>query len=104
MKRKRKPLTPEQEEIIRTKDFFDCILPGAIKFQTDYYIVGDTYRCAWVVREYPPVTEEQAILAQMADNSGVTLRIYHRLVEKAEQRKTCRTRFGEANCNPAATM
>lgn len=41
----------------------------------------------WVIREYPPSTEEQAILSQLADRSGVTLRIYHRLVETMEQRK-----------------
>ena len=41
----------------------------------------------WVIREYPPSTEEQAILSQLADRSGVTLRIYHRLVESMEQRK-----------------
>ncbi len=86
-KRKPKVLTPEQEEEIRTKDFFDMILPGTIKFLSDHYIVGDSYRCAWVIREYPPSTEEQAILSQLADRSGVTLRIYHRLVESMEQRK-----------------
>ena len=86
-KRKPKVLTPAQEEEIRTKDFFDCILPSTIKFMTDHYIVGDSYRCVWVIREYPPTTEEQAILAQLADRSGVTLRIYHRLVESMEQRK-----------------
>lgn len=53
----------------------------------DHYIIGDSYRCVWVIREYPPTTEEQAILAQLADRSGVTLRIYHRLVEAQEQRK-----------------
>ncbi len=41
----------------------------------------------WVIREYPPSTEEQAILSQLADRNGVTLRIYHRLVESMEQRK-----------------
>lgn len=87
LKRKPKVLTPEQMEEIRTKDFFDCILPGTIKFLSDHYIVGDSYRCAWVIREYPPSTEEQAILSQLADRSGVTLRIYHRLVESMEQRK-----------------
>ena len=86
-KRKQKVLTPEQAEEIRTKDFFDCILPGTIKFFADYYIVGDTYRCTWVIKEYPPNTETQAILSQLADRSGVTLRIYHRLVDSAEQRK-----------------
>ena len=86
-KRKPKVLTPVQVEEIRTKDFFDCILPSTIKFMTDHYIIGDSYRCVWVIREYPPTTEEQAILAQLADRSGVTLRIYHRLVEANEQRK-----------------
>ena len=86
-KRKPKVLTPAQAEEIRTKDFFDCILPGTIKFMSDHYILGDSYRCVWAIREYPPTTEEQAILAQLADRSGVTLRIYHRLVESVEQRK-----------------
>lgn len=86
-KRKPKVLTPEQAEEIRTKDFFDMILPGTIKFLSDHYILGDSYRCVWAIREYPPSTEEQAILSQLADRSGVTLRIYHRLVESMEQRK-----------------
>ena len=86
-KRKPKVLTPEQAEELRTKDFFDMILPGTVKFLSDHYILGDSYRCVWVIREYPPSTEEQAILAQLADRSGVTLRIYHRLVEAGEQRK-----------------
>ena len=87
LKRKPKILTPEQVEEIRTKDFFDMILPGTIKFLSDHYIVGDSYRCVWAIREYPPSTEEQAILSQLADRNGVTLRIYHRLVESMEQRK-----------------
>ena len=86
-KKKPKVLTPEQAEEIRTKDFFDMILPGTIKFLSDHYIVGDSYRCVWAIREYPPTTEEQAILSQLADRNGVTLRIYHRLVESTEQRK-----------------
>lgn len=86
-KRKPKVLTPQEQEEIRTKDFFDMILPGTIKFLSDHYIIGDSYRCVWAIREYPPSTEEQAILSQLADRSGVTLRIYHRLVESMEQRK-----------------
>ena len=84
---KPKVLTPAQMEEIWTKDFFDMILPGSVKFLSDHYIVGDSYRSVWVIREYPPSTEEQAILSQLADRSGVTLRIYHRLVESMEQRK-----------------
>lgn len=87
---KKKPntaVTEKTDDGIRTKDFFDCILPGNIKFLSDHYIVGDTYRSVWAVKEYPPTTEEQAIFSQLADKNGVTLRIYNRLVEAAEQRK-----------------
>lgn len=87
IKKKQKKLTPEQIEEIRTKDFFDMILPSTVKFLSDHYILGNSYLCVWAIREYPPTTEEQAILSQLADRSGVTLRIYHRLVESMEQRK-----------------
>ena len=83
----KKKISPEKAEKLDTKTFFDCVLPGIIKFNVDHYIVGDSYRCAWAVREYPPITEQQAIFARIADKNGVTLRIYHRLVEAAEQRK-----------------
>ena len=86
-KRKEKVLTQQQIDEIHTKDFFDMILPGTIKFLSDHYIIGDSYRCVWAIREYPPSTEEQAILSQIADRTGVTVRIYHRLVEAQEQRK-----------------
>ena len=32
-KRKPKVLTPEQADELRTKDFFDMILPGTVKFR-----------------------------------------------------------------------
>ena len=87
MKRKPKVMTPEQAEAFRTKEFFDMIAPGIVKFMPDHYIAGDSYRCVWVVREYPPTTETQAILAQLADRTGVTLHMYHRLVDHAEEHK-----------------
>ena len=83
----RKQATPEQLEAASVKSFFDCICPATVKFFTDHYIVGDSYRCAWAIREYPPSTEEQAILSHLADHSGVTLRLYSRLVEPQEQRQ-----------------
>lgn len=87
IKRKPKELTPEQKEVIYTKDFFDMILPATVSFKANYCIVGDSYRSIWAITEYAPTTEEQAILAQLADRNGVTLRHYHRLVEPLEQRK-----------------
>jgi type IV secretory pathway VirB4 component len=86
-KRKPKELTPEQKEEIYTKNFFDMILPATISFKANHIIVGDSYRCVWAVTEYAPTTEEQAILSQLADKNGVTLRLYNRLVEPLEQRK-----------------
>ena len=84
---KQKVLTPTEQEKIRTKDFFDCILPGVIKFMSDYYICGNSYKCVWVVNGYPPSTDAQALLSQLSDKAGVTLRFFHRLVEPMEQRK-----------------
>lgn len=86
VKEKAKVLTPEQQEENRTKDFFDCILPSNVKFHTDHYVIGDSYRSVWVIKEYPPTTEGQAILSQLSDRNGLTLRIYHRLVDSFEQR------------------
>lgn len=86
-KRKDRVITDEEQEEIRTKDFFDLITPSALRFFTGYYIIGDTYRMVWAVKEYPPSTEAQAVFSQIADRNGVTLKIYHRLVEPIEQRK-----------------
>ena len=84
---RRKKRALEKQERLAIKDFFDRILPGTLKFYSDHYICGDSYRCVWAIREYPPSTEEQAILSQLADRSHITLRIYNRLVDAAEQRK-----------------
>jgi len=37
----------------KIKDFLDMIAPGIIKFQTDHFICGNTFRCVWALREYP---------------------------------------------------
>ena len=86
-KQKRKKLSAEQLETVRIKDFFDRIVPSAVRFFTDHYICGNFYKSVWAVTEYPPTTEETAILAHLADRNGVTLRIYNRLVTAQEQRK-----------------
>ena len=84
---RRKKRALEKQERLAIKGFFDRILPGTLKFYSDHYICGDSYRCVWAIREYPPSTEEQAILSQLADRTHVTLRIYNRLVDSTEQRK-----------------
>ena len=82
-----KPFSREKSDRQEIKDFFDCVMPGTVKFLSDHYLVGDSYRCVWSVREYPPTTDEQCLFSRLADKNGVTLRIYHRLVEATEQRK-----------------
>lgn len=84
---KKKELSAQQLEAIETKSYFDRIVPGVIRFYTDHYICGNYYKCCWVITEYPPSTEETAILAHLADRNCVTLRIYNRLVTSMEQRK-----------------
>ena len=86
MARKRNPQSPPQEDV-KIKDFLDMIAPGIIKFNTDHFLCGNTYRCVWVLREYPTATEEQAILRHLGEKDGVTLRIYTRQVTAAEEKK-----------------
>ena len=63
------------------------IAPSVIRFNTDHYICGNTYRCVWALREYPTSTEEQAILRHLGEKHGVTLHIYTRLVTPLEERR-----------------
>ncbi len=83
-KRKRSKAASEDTHI---KDFLDMIAPSVIRFNTDHYICGNTYRSVWALREYPTATEEQAILRHLGEKDGVTLRIYLRQVTAQEERK-----------------
>ena len=87
LRKKKIELTEEEKEEIRIKDFFDRILPSTIKFLSDHYIIGDSYRCVWAIKEYPPTTEELALFSQLADRNNVTVRLYSRIVDAFEQRK-----------------
>jgi len=88
MPKKKKPIptrmSPQESQV---KDFFDMIAPGAVKFNVDHIIFGDTYRCIWAIREYPPQTTEQAILCRFGDKENVTVHIYSRFVDNMEQRR-----------------
>ena len=83
--RKKKTVTPVEDAKI--KDFLDMIAPGIIKFNVDHFICGNTFRCVWVLREYPSSTDEQAILRHLGEKDGVTLRIYTRQVTAGEEKK-----------------
>ena len=85
-KKKQIPVKVDKAEV-QIKDFFDMIAPSAVKFYSDYYIFGDTFRCVWAIREYPPMTSEQAILSRFGDKENVTLHIYSRYVDSMEQHK-----------------
>ena len=87
MKKRTKELNAEQIEEMSIKSYFDRIAPGVIKFYTDHYVCGNYYKSVWAITEYPPKTEQLAILAHLADKNGVTLRIYNRMVDSIEQDK-----------------
>jgi hypothetical protein len=76
-----------EQEPLDAKQYFDRIAPGVLRFFVDHNICGNFYKSVWAVTEYPPTTEVTAILAHLADRSGVTLRIYNRPVSGMEQRK-----------------
>ena len=86
MKRERTMPAPPAGDV-RIQEFLDMIAPSVIKFETDHFICGNTFRCVWALREYPTATEEQAILSHLGEKDGVTLRIYTRHVTPVEERK-----------------
>ena len=63
------------------------IAPSIVKFETGYYICGNTFRCIWALREYPTSTDDLAILRHLGEKHGVTLHIYTRMVSPLEERK-----------------
>ena len=85
----RLPVIPSREKKPEPlpKDFLDIVAPGAVKFNTDHYILGNSYRTAFALRGYPTSTEELALLQHLGAKSGVTLSIYARQVTPAEERK-----------------
>ena len=103
MARKIKSQSPPQEDA-RIQEFLDMIAPSVIKFNTDHFICGNTYRCVWALREYPTATEKQAILRHLGEKDGVTLRIYTRHVTPVEEKKIIsnaanKNRLNKSNTN-----
>lgn len=74
-------------EDVKIKSFVDMVAPSVIKFFPDYFICGNTYRCIWALREYPPTTDELAILKHIGEKDGTTLKIYTRHVSPTEEKK-----------------
>ena len=69
------------------KDFLDMIAPGAVQFNTDYYILGNSYRAAYALRSYPTSTEELALLRRLGSKNGVALHVFVSQVDAAEESK-----------------
>lgn len=82
--KKKKVIPPEEVHI---QEFLDMISPSVIRFYSEYYICGNTYRCVWALREYPTATEEQALLRYLGEKDGLTLHVYARQVTPAEEKK-----------------
>lgn len=88
----------------KIKTYLNMIAPSVVKFNTDHYICGNTFRCVYALREYPTSTSEQAILRHLGEKDGVTLRIYTRQVTPAEEKRiihnaTNKNRMQRSNTN-----
>lgn len=80
---KDKPTTEE----LNIQTFLDMIAPSIIKFYSDYYICGNTYRSVWAIRHYPTSTTELALLRYLGEKENVTLKIYSRIVTPLEEKR-----------------
>ena len=84
-KKKKKRAAPKPPTVQRPKEFLDLIAPGAIQFNTDNFVFGNTYRTVMMLRGYPPTTEEQALLRQLGELESVTVHLAVRKVSAAEE-------------------
>ncbi len=84
-KQKKKKSRAVQPAASRIKDFLDMIAPTAMKFNTDSYVLGGSFRCAMALRSYPATTEELALLCHLGEKSGVALHIYIRQATAGEE-------------------
>ena len=101
----RLPVIPPREKKPEPlpKDFLDIIAPGAVKFNTDHYILGNSFRTVFALRGYPTSTEELALLQHLGAKSGVTLSIYARQVTPAEERKILHDAANKNRMSKAST-
>lgn len=81
------PFKKKEPEEIRIQEFLDRVSPSRIRFFTDYYLCGNTYRCVWAIRDYPTSTEDQALLRYLGEKENITVKIYTRMVTSLEEKK-----------------
>lgn len=84
-KQKKKGKAAAKSPAPRPKDFLDMIAPAAVRFNTDHYIFGNTYRCAMALKGYPPTTEDLALLYRLSEMSGVNIRLTARKLADGEE-------------------
>ena len=77
----------EEDREQRPKTFLEMIAPARIQFFPDYYVCGSTFRSVWSLKDYPPTTEEQALLRHLGEKDNVTLHVFTRLVSAGEERQ-----------------
>ncbi|MDF2677955.1 MAG: hypothetical protein K0Q97_2291 [Bacillota bacterium] len=76
IKRDSKSLTEEQKEQAYIKDFIDMISPSVIKFYPSYYVLGNTYRRVFAIRNCPLNTDNKALLRKFGEKTNITLKVY----------------------------
>lgn len=66
--RKKRPLLTElMSKKSSVKSFLDNISLSIIKFYPEHFIMGNTYRSVWGIRDYQISTEEQALLKVLGE-------------------------------------
>ena len=103
-KQKKKTALSRQAAAERPKEYLDLIAPAAVKFHTDFFILGSTYRCVIALCGYPPSTEELALLSRLGELGGVTLHLAARQVTASEENAILhaaanKTRMERSNLN-----
>ena len=83
--------------------FLDMIAPGIVKFSPDHFLCGNSFRSVWALREYPTCTDEQAILRNLGEKDGVTLRIYTRQVTPNEEKRIIHDAANKNRMNRSST-
>ena len=84
-KQKKKRKTAVKSPAPRPKEYLDMIAPAAVKFNTENYVFGSTYRSTLAVKGYPPTTEELALLYRLSEMSGVNIRLTARKLADGEE-------------------
>ena len=103
-KQKKKADLSRQVSAERPKEYLDLIAPAAVKFYTDSFLLGGTYRCVMSLCGYPPSTEELALLSRLGELGGVTLHLAARQVTASEENAILhaaanKTRMERSNLN-----